>query len=89
MRDQRHCNVRPFFSLLALLLTFLALLLISVAGEPPYESLGLIRNPSDGVLHPLDGLPGLVGYLARGSLCSTALLLLLLGPATTLGLGGA
>jgi hypothetical protein len=58
------------FALLALLLAFLALLLApfllltSAAGEPPYESLGLIRNPSDGILHALHRLPGLIGYLA-------------------------
>jgi uncharacterized protein YggT (Ycf19 family) len=68
-----------------LLLTFLALLLTSAAGEPPYESLGLIRNPSDGILNPLHRLPGLIGYLACSILRSSALLLLL----RLAGLGGA
>jgi hypothetical protein len=69
--------------LATLLLLAFALLLTSAAGEPPYESLGLIRNPSDGVLNPLHRLPGLVGHLA----CS-----LLLRPSALLriaGLGGA
>jgi hypothetical protein len=62
-------------------------LLLTSAGEPPYESLGLIRNSSDGVLNPLHRLPGLVGHLACSLLrSSSALLLLLLRIA---GLGGA
>jgi hypothetical protein len=64
----------------ALLLTFLALLLASTASKATDESLSLVGYSSHGVLHPLDGLPGLVGYLARGILRSSA---------TTLGLGGA
>jgi hypothetical protein len=54
--------------------------------------LRLVGYSSDDVLSFLDGLPGLVGYLARGILCSSALLLLaflaLLMP-SGLGLGGA
>ena len=83
-RDRRLCSVRPLLALL-LASTFLALLLTSAAGKSTHEALRLIRNPSDGVLHPLDSLPGLVGYLACGLLRSSALLLLL-RPATTLGL---
>ena len=62
-----------------LLLAFLALLLLlaPTAGETPYEALRLVGYPSDGVLSSLDGLPGLVGHLACGILCSSALLLLL------------
>ena len=71
----------------ALLLAFLALLL-TPAGRASHEALGLIRNPSDGVLDPLDCLSCLVGYLARGLLRSSALLLLLRSP-TTLALRGA
>jgi hypothetical protein len=71
----------------ALLLAFLALLL-TPTGEATDEALRLIRNPSDGVLHPLDSLSCLVGYLARGLLRSSAWLLLL-RPATTLALRGA
>jgi hypothetical protein len=61
-----------------LLLAFLALLLLlaPTAGETPYEALRLVCYPSDGVLSSLDGLPGLVGHLACGILCSSALLLL-------------
>jgi hypothetical protein len=70
----------------ALLLNFLALLLTSsAASKATDESLGLVGHSSHGVLHPLDGLPGLVGYLARSLLHSSALLL----GSTTLGLGGA
>ena len=59
----------------ALLLAFLALLLLAPAtGEATDDALGLVCNPSYGVLSPLDGLPGLVGYLASGILCSSALL---------------
>jgi len=61
------------FSLLTLLLAFLALLLTST-GQSTDESLGLIRNPSDGVLNPLHRLPGLVGHLACSLLRSSALL---------------
>ena len=71
----------------ALLLALLALL-TSTAGKATDETLGLIRNPSDSVLHPLHSLPCLVGYLARGLLCCSALLLLL-GSATVLALRGA
>ena len=62
-----------------LLLAFLALLLLlaPTAGETPYEALRLVCYPSDGVLSSLDGLTGLVGHLACGILCSSALLLLL------------
>jgi hypothetical protein len=62
-----------------LLLAFLALLLLlaPTAGETPYEALRLVCYPSYGVLSSLDGLPGLVGHLACGILCSSALLLLL------------
>jgi hypothetical protein len=62
----------------SLLLAFLALLLLlaTAPGETPYEALRLVGYPSDGVLSSLDGLPGLVGYLARGILCFSALLLL-------------
>ena len=73
-------NVRLCSCLLALLLvpSFLALLLLlaTAAGESPYEALRLVGYSSDGVLSSLDGLPGLVGYLARSILCSSALLLL-------------
>ncbi len=62
----------------ALLLAFLALLLISAAGEPSYEALCLVGYSSHGVLRPLDGLPCLVGHLSRGFLRPSALLLLLL-----------
>ena len=75
----------------ALLLTFLALL-GSASSEAADEPLGLIGNPSDGVLLPLDGLPGLVRYLARGILRSSALLLTFLALLLLLriaGLGGA
>ncbi len=77
-------SVRPRYTLLALLLllvpslllAFLALLLLlaTAAGETPYEALRLVGYSSDGVLSSLDGLSGLVGYLARGILCSSALL---------------
>jgi hypothetical protein len=62
----------------SLLLAFLALLLLlaTAAGESPYEALRLVGYSSDGVLSSLDGLPGLVGYLARSILCFSALLLL-------------
>jgi hypothetical protein len=69
----------------ALLLAFLALLL-APAGKASHESLRLIRNPSNGVLRSLHSLSCLVGHLACGVLRSSALLLL--GPATTLGLRG-
>ena len=74
-------NVRLCSCLLALLLlvpSFLALLLLlaTAAGESPYEALRLVGYSSDGVLSSLDGLPGLVGYLARSILCFSALLLL-------------
>jgi hypothetical protein len=75
----------------ALLLTFLALL-GSASSEAADEPLGLIGNPSDGVLHPLDGLPGLVRDLACGILRSSALLLTFLALLLLLrlaGLGGA
>jgi hypothetical protein len=76
-----------------LLLAFLTLLLLATAAsETPYQALRLVGYSSDDVLSFLDGLPGLVGYLARGILCSSALLLLaflaLLMP-SGLGLGGA
>jgi hypothetical protein len=85
------CSVRLLLALLALLaslllltsallLTFLALLLTSAAGKATDESSCLVGHSSNGVLHPLDGLPCLVGYLARS---------LLRPSATTLGLGGA
>ena len=60
--------------LLALLLAPSLLLLATAAGETPYEALRLVCYSSDGVLGPLDGLPGLVGYLPCGILCSSALL---------------
>jgi hypothetical protein len=63
----------------------LALLLTSAASKATEESLGLVGYSSNGVLHPLDGLPGLVGYLARSLLRPSALLL----GSTTLGLRGA
>ena len=67
-----------------------ALLLTSSAGEPPYEALCVLCDLAGGVLHPLDGLSGLVGHLSRGFLRTSALLLafltLLLGSAA---LGGA
>jgi hypothetical protein len=96
-RDQRLCNVRRLFALLALLLASLLLLapfllLTSAAGEPPYESLGLIGNPSDGILNPLHRLPGLVRDLACSILRSSALLLTFLALLLLLrlaGLGGA
>jgi hypothetical protein len=69
----------------ALLLAFLALLLASAAGKATHQTLALVGYSSHGVLHPLHGLPCLVGYLARGFLRSSALLL----GSTTLGLGGA
>jgi hypothetical protein len=76
-----------------LLLAFLALLLAPTAGETPYQALRLVCYPSDGVLSSLDGLPGLVGHLACGILCSSALLaflaLLLLLRASGLRLRGA
>src|SRR5215218_7694639 len=72
-----------------LLLAFLALLLLlaTAAGETPYEALRLVCYPSDGVLSPLHGLPGLVGSLPRGILRPSSLVLLLAFLA--LGLGGA
>jgi len=63
-------------SAFSLLLAFLVLLLVPTAGETPHEAFGLVGYPSDSVLSPLDGLPGLVGNLACGLLCSSALLLL-------------
>jgi uncharacterized protein YggT (Ycf19 family) len=102
-RDQRLCNVRRLFALLALLLasllllaaalllTFLALL-GSASSEAADEPLGLIGNPSDGILNPLHRLPGLIGYLACSILRSSALLLTFLALLLLLrlaGLGGA
>ena len=75
-----------------LLLAFLALL-APTAGETPCQALRLVCYPSDGVLSSLDGLPGLVGYLACGILRPSALLaflaLLLLLRASGLRLRGA
>jgi hypothetical protein len=58
-----------------LLLAFLALLLLlaTATSEAPYQTLRLVGYSSDGVLSSLDGL---VGYLARGILCSSVLPLL-------------
>jgi hypothetical protein len=60
----------------SLLLAFLVLLLLlaTAAGKTPYEALRLVGYSSDGVLSALDGLPSLVGYLARSILRSSALL---------------
>src|SRR5919112_2163499 len=59
----------------ALLLAFLTLLLLATAAsETPYQTLCLVSYSSDGLLSSLDGLPGLVGYLTRGILRSSALL---------------
>jgi hypothetical protein len=60
----------------SLLLAFLALLLLlaTAAGESPDQALRLVGYSSDGVLSALDGLPSLVGYLARSILRSSALL---------------
>ena len=45
----------------SLLLAFLALLLLATAaGKTPYQALRLVCYPSDGVLRPLHGLPGLI-----------------------------
>ena len=60
-----------------LLLLACALLLTPSAGEPAHDALGLVGYASDGVLRPLNGLPGLVGHLACGFLLSSASLLAL------------
>ena len=59
-----------------MLLAFLTLLLLlaTAAGESPDQALRLVGYSSDGVLSALDGLPSLVGYLARSILRSSALL---------------
>jgi len=73
----------------ALLLALLALLLLASAGKATHEPLGLVRNSSNGVLRPLDGLPCVVCHLAGGVLRSSTLLLLLLISSAALGLRGA
>ena len=95
------CSLRSLFALLALLLASLLLLLAaallltflvllaSASSEATDEPLGLIRNSSNGVLHSLHRLAGLVGYLAGGILRSSTLLLALLLLLRIAGLGGA
>ena len=99
MRDCCICSVWPLLALLALLLAsllllapalllaFLTLLLLaSATSKSTDKPLSLVGYSSHSVLYPLHSLPGLVGYLACGFLCSPPFLLL--RPAT-LGLRGA
>ena len=76
MPQPQVIRVSATFDLLALLAS--TLLLLASAGKPTHEPLGLIRNPSDGVLHTLDHLPRLIGHLPYGVLGSSASLLALL-----------